>query len=294
MTDGGSAGGRVAGGGAADGGAADGSAADGSAGAGGATAGGGPAGAPDGARATSRAEVLARIRQANAAAARDPGSPPPPPPPMAGGPGYRTAGQRDRAELLDLLTDRLTDYKATVRRTTSAGLATEIAAALGERGARRVVVPPGLGSAGLGSAGLGSASLDPAVLDPAVLARAEVETVTDGGPGGVTLSPAELDELDGTVTGAAVAIAETGTIVLDGSGDQGRRAISLVPDYHLCIVRASQVVELVPEAVARLADAATRPLTWISGPSATSDIELERVEGVHGPRTLVVVLVEDA
>ncbi len=236
-----------------------------------------------GAHASARAEVLARIRQANAAAARDPGIPPPPSPPpsqpMAGSPGYRTAGKRDRAELLDLLTDRLTDYKATVRRTTSAGLATEIAAALGERGARRVVVPAGLGSAGM---------------DPAALARAEVETVTDGGPGGVTLSPAELDDLDGAVTGAAVAIAETGTIVLDGSPGQGRRAISLVPDYHLCIVRASQVVELVPEAVARLAAAATRPLTWISGPSATSDIELERVEGVHGPRTLVVVLVEDA
>jgi L-lactate dehydrogenase complex protein LldG len=281
MTGGSGAGDRAAGDGTADGGA------------GGAAASGGSAGAPGGARATARAEVLARIRQANAAAARDPGSPPPAQP-MAGSPGYRTAGQRDRAELLDLLTDRLTDYKATVRRTSSADLAAEVAAALGERGARRVVVPAGLDSADLDSADLDSADLDSAALDPAVLARAGVETVTDGGPGGVTLSPAELDELDGAVTGAAVAIAETGTIVLDGSPGQGRRAISLVPDYHLCIVRASQVVELVPEAVARLAGAATRPLTWISGPSATSDIELERVEGVHGPRTLVVVLVEDA
>jgi L-lactate dehydrogenase complex protein LldG len=170
------------------------------------------------------------------------------------------------AQLLDLLAERLRDYGCTVRRTAPDQLLATVAGALGQRGTARVVVPSGLDLAGL---------------------PAGTEIVAGDG-----LSPAALDAVDGVITGAAVAIAETGTIVLDGSPGQGRRALSLVPDYHLCIVRAHQVVALVPEALARLDP--RRPLTWISGPSATSDIELDRVQGVHGPRTLEVILVGPA
>ncbi len=218
-----------------------------------------------------REEVLARIRAAltdggEPARPASAGTGPAPDGPDAGnGTGFRTEGDREPGQLLDLLAERLTDYRALVRRTSPAELAATVNSALAERGARRMVVPPGL--------------------DPSVLPEG-IEIVTDDG-----LSAPDLDAFDGVITGAAVAVAETGTIVLDGSPDQGRRAITLVPDYHLCIVRAAQVVEIVPEAVARLAAQADRPLTWISGPSATSDIELKRVEGVHGPRTLKVILV---
>ena len=112
-----------------------------------------------------------------------------------------------------------------------------------------------------------------------------VERVPDSPP----LSSDDLDRIDAVLTGCALAIAETGTIVLDGGPDQGRRALTLVPDHHLCVVRADQVVDDVSAAVAALDP--RRPLTWISGPSATSDIELRRVEGVHGPRHLYVLLV---
>jgi L-lactate dehydrogenase complex protein LldG len=196
-----------------------------------------------------REEVLARIRRALADR----------PAPVEVPRAYRHAGDLPRTDLLDLLVDRLVDYKAAVRRCTEPQLVDTLADALTARGAARVVVPPGL---------------------PWELPGA----VADDG-----LPAADLDGLDGVVTACAVAVAETGTIVLDASPDQGRRAITLVPDYHLCVVRAEQVVQTVPEAVARLDP--SRPLTWISGPSATSDIELHRVEGVHGPRTLEVVLV---
>jgi L-lactate dehydrogenase complex protein LldG len=226
---------------------------------------------------TARDEVLGRIRQANALAAGQPARSAAPP--AAGretaAPAYRSRGERDTEALLTLLAGRLADYRAVVRRTGRQQLGAEITAALAARGARRVVVPAGLDLGGALPAGV----------------EAVVDGVADGGPAAGVLDATALDACDGAVTGAAVAIAETGTIVLDGSPDQGRRAITLVPDYHLCIVRAEQVVELVPEAVARLASRAHAPLTWISGPSATSDIELERVEGVHGPRTLEVILV---
>ena len=203
-----------------------------------------------------RDEVLGRIRTALG----DPA-------PAAGADGarparYRTEAGLGTAELLDRLAERLTDYRATVRRAVAGEVAAVIAAALAGRGARRLVIPPGL-------------ELPP--LDG-------VELVVDDG-----LSARELDGFDGVITAAAVAIAETGTIILDGSAGQGRRALSLIPDYHLCLVQAGQVVGLVPEAVARVRP--DRPLTWISGPSATSDIELDRVEGVHGPRTLDVILI---
>jgi L-lactate dehydrogenase complex protein LldG len=124
----------------------------------------------------------------------------------------------------------------------------------------------------------------PPGIDPAWLPDG-VRVLRDEGLSADTLAVA-----GGVLTAATVAVAETGTIVLDGSSDQGRRIISLLPDLHICVVRADQVVASVPEALARLDP--RRPLTWISGPSATSDIELNRVEGVHGPRRLHVIITE--
>jgi L-lactate dehydrogenase complex protein LldG len=202
---------------------------------------------------TARDEMLGRIRTAL-------GEPRPAAGPVPG--GYRTGTAMTAGELTGLLADRLADYGARVRRCGQGELAATAGAALAERGARRVVVPAGL--------------------------DVPLPDGIDQVPG-EPLTVAELDTVDGVITGAALAIAETGTIVLDGSPGQGRRALSLIPDYHLCVLRDDQVVGLVTEAMPLLDPA--RPLTWISGPSATSDIELDRVQGVHGPRALEVILV---
>ncbi|MER6402398.1 lactate utilization protein C [Streptomyces viridosporus] len=178
----------------------------------------------------------------------------------------REHGRRTAEQTVDLLAENLADYRAIVHRTGADGLAGVVAGLLRERGASSVLVPPGL--------------------DEGWLAATGVTRVADRAES----TPHELDRVSSVVTACAVAIAETGTLVLDGSPDQGRRRITLVPDHHICVVRVpDQVVSSVPQALERLDPA--RPLTWISGPSATSDIELDRVEGVHGPRTLEVVLV---
>lgn len=171
---------------------------------------------------------------------------------------YRRAGPADPG-VVDRFAERVADYRAEVRRVGAAALPRAIAEAVG---ARRIGVPAGL---------------------PAEW-TAGLATVPDDG-----LSTAQLDGLDGAVTGCRLGIAETGTIVLDGGPRSGRRALSLVPDWYLCVVAAEQVVAGVPDAIAAL-NPYDGPLTFVSGPSATSDIELNRVEGVHGPRTLVVLI----
>ena len=207
---------------------------------------------------SARDEILTRLHTALAVA-------------PAAGPGpvpreYRTTGTLVPAAVLDLLADRLTDYKAVVHRCTPDELAPTVAAILTDAGVGQLVLPP----------------------DPPVQPTGwDGEHLRDDPA--TPLSVAALDTADAVLTGCALAIAETGTLVLDAAPDQGRRALTLIPDHHLAVVHADQVVQTVPEAVHRLEPA--RPLTWISGPSATSDIELSRVEGVHGPRRLDVILV---
>jgi L-lactate dehydrogenase complex protein LldG len=183
--------------------------------------------------------------------------------------GYRRAASMGREDVLEMLEDRLRDYDAVVVRVSAGEMKETIGRMLAERGKRRLVVPVGLADC----------------LECAL--PGGFEFVVDEG-----LAAAELDGFEGVVTGSTVAIAETGTIVLQNVPGQGRRAATLVPDYHLCVVRAMDVVETVPEAMARLAGTAELATTFVSGPSATADIEMTRIKGVHGPRFLDVILVQ--
>lgn len=212
---------------------------------------------------SAREEILRRVRDATTDVTTSAGATPREPLTGSGAVG---------ADGLTKFVETVEDYRADVVRVGPDGVAAAITAALRERGCGSVVVPEGL---------------EPTWVD-AVAEVAEVRRESH------TRTHADLDATDGVVTAAALGIAVTGTIVLDHRADQGRRALTLVPDTHVCVVRADQVVQDVPDAVARLRPDAgdARPLTWISGPSATSDIELQRVEGVHGPRNLVVLLVE--
>ncbi|WP_326653953.1 MULTISPECIES: LUD domain-containing protein [unclassified Streptomyces] len=209
-------------------------------------------------RTSSRDRILARVRSAVADA---------PEAPEPARDYLTTHTPDDPAAVLDLLHENLADYRAIVHRTTPDEMPWLLMRLLAERGSATVLVPPGL--------------------PPEWLSAADATRIHDR-----SVSTAqELDAVDSVVTGCALAIAETGTIVLDAGPGQGRRRITLIPDHHICVVRVpDQVVASVPQAMSRLDP--TRPLTWISGPSATSDIELDRVEGVHGPRTLEVVLLQ--
>jgi L-lactate dehydrogenase complex protein LldG len=202
---------------------------------------------------TARDDVLARVR----AALRDVPAAEALTPPHAYEPPPAPPG-----DPVTRFAERVADYQATVRDATQ--LAATIARVCAEHDARRLGVPAGL--------------LEGWRPD-------DLELVEDHG-----LSAHDLDALDGALTGCALAIAETGTIILDGGERSGRRALTLVPDLHLCLVERSQVVATVSEAI-RALDGARGPFTFVSGPSATSDIELDRVEGVHGPRRLEVLLV---
>ncbi|AMV39492.1 lactate utilization protein C [Planctomyces sp. SH-PL62] len=181
---------------------------------------------------------------------------------------YRLLEEEGERERLERFIERVREYKAKVKIARASDLPRAIAESCAARNVARLVVPADL---------------------PQDWAPPGVTLVREPG-----LTNDQLEQSDGVLTGSALGIAQTGTVVLDSGPGQGRRAISLVPDYHLCVIFENQVVGIVPEAVAKLQKAAespAQPITFISGPSATSDIELNRVEGVHGPRTLEVILV---
>lgn len=206
---------------------------------------------------SARDEVLARIRGALGEAPTAPEVPR----------NYRSHGEyaAGAPELVLQLVDRLEDYRATVIRVDEKGesIGRAVSDVLADRGVGQAIAPAGA--------------------PPAWTAKLPDLIVDDG-----SIQARGLDRVPAVVTGSVVAIAETGTIVLDGSGSSGRRAITLVPDIHVCVVRVADIVETLPEGLSMVDP--RRPLTFVSGPSATSDIELSRVEGVHGPRTLIVVI----
>ena len=178
---------------------------------------------------------------------------------------YRREAEPGDEAVLELLEDRLRDYDAHVVRAGRGELAAAVAKILTARGKRRMVIPEGVTTEWLPD---------------------NFEFVTDQG-----MTATDLDSFDGVMTGSTVAIAETGTVVLQNVAGQGRRAVTLVPDYHLCLVNAADVVKTVPAAMDRLRATAELTTTFFSGPSATADIEMTRIKGVHGPRHLDVILI---
>ena len=209
-----------------------------------------------------REEILRRIRSAlhDVPAAEAPAD-------VAVAREYRRAGELSGEDLVKRFAERVADYDAQVRRVAQAALRDAVTTACTELGLRRVALPAEL---------------------PESWRPRDVEIIEDRG-----LGARELDAIDGAVTGCAVAIAETGTLVLDGTGVSGRRLLTLVPDHHVCVVTVDQIVGIVPEAITEVAPAVREqrtPITLVSGPSASSDIELSRVQGVHGPRHLVVLI----
>lgn len=177
---------------------------------------------------------------------------------------YRQNSSRSRHEVVQLFKERLQDYDAQVSDVLSPDLTASIARSLQARGTSRILIPRDF---------------------PQKLLPAGFTFVTDEG-----LSHSQMNDCDGVLTESTLGIAETGTIVLQHGSGQGRRAVTLVPDYHLCLVRADTLVLTVPEAIARLQATAHLPTTFISGPSATADVEMTRIKGVHGPRFLHVIL----
>jgi L-lactate dehydrogenase complex protein LldG len=210
-----------------------------------------------------RAEVLRRVRAAlsDIPAGEKPGDVP-----VAR--DYLLHDTKSHEERVARFVERVTEYRATVHRVEASELSNAIASACASRGVKTLAVPADL---------------------PEIWSIPGVTLWSD-----LPLTNEQLNDADGVLTGCALGIAQTGTIILDRGPGQGRRALTLLPDYHLCVIREDQIVGTVPEAVAALRESAAipgRPQTWISGPSATSDIELSRVEGVHGPRTLEVLVV---